>query len=51
MNREGSRKDEEALCRTLFNFGFDPKVKRNSKLRDIQDKVKDCKFNQFCKIK
>lgn len=44
MNREGSRYDEEALCRTFYNFGFDPNVKRNSKLSDIQSKVKTCRY-------
>lgn len=44
MNREGSRRDEEALCKTFYNFGFDPKYKRNLKVRDIQTKAKECTF-------
>lgn len=40
MNREGSRRDEEALCQTFYHFGFEPNVKRNLKFSDIQSKVK-----------
>lgn len=39
MNRQGSRRDEEALCRTFYNYGMDPKVERNLKYNDIQSRV------------
>lgn len=42
MNRLGSRRDEEALCRTFYNFGMDPKVERNLKYNDIQSRVVKC---------
>lgn len=37
-HRSGSQRDEEALCRTFYEFGFNPTVKRNLKLKEL-DKV------------
>lgn len=40
MNREGSIKDEEALCRTFWNYNLkSPVVKRNYKTKDIKAEV------------
>lgn len=42
MNRQGSRRDEEALCRTFYNYGMNPKVERNLKYSDIENRVMKC---------
>lgn len=36
--RVGSQMDEEALCRTFYEFGFNPIVKRDLRLKEM-DKV------------
>lgn len=36
--RSGSRRDEELLCRTFYEFGFNPTVRRDLKLKEL-DKV------------
>lgn len=41
--RRGSQKDEQALCRTLFEFGFNPTVKRNLKLKELDRAARDRK--------
>lgn len=42
MNRQGSRRDEEALCRTFYNYGMNLKVERNLKYSDIENRVMKC---------
>lgn len=41
--RAGSKKDEEALCRTFYEFGFNPIVKSNLKLKEVDKVAKDRK--------
>lgn len=48
MNREGSRRDEEALSRMFTHFGFSLTVKRNKKFSEIQALVKERKLFMIC---
>lgn len=45
--RRGSQKDEQALCRTLYEFGFNPTVKRNLKLKELDKAARDRKTKQI----
>lgn len=40
--RQGSRQDEEALCRIFYEFGFSPKVERNLRLKELDREAKKC---------
>lgn len=46
--RQGSQMDEEALCRTFYEFGFKPIVKRDLRLKEIEKTAEECKkFNIY----
>lgn len=43
-HRAGSNKDEEALCRTFYDFGFNPVIKRDLRLKDVDKVAKECGY-------
>lgn len=43
--RLGSQMDEEALCRTFYEFGFKPIVKRDLRLKEIEKAAEECKLH------